>query len=433
MLEDPSDFSHPRAWRDGICTGCLRVKHTPQAAALYAATPPGQMVPGHKLPRLDPLGIAPTLRAGSDSAHGSYTAPRPVHPWLPRCITAREAARLHGFPDWFAFYPLKWHAYRQIGNAVCPPVARAVGREAMRALGYEPRKPVEAVRLVDTFSLPDDRPRTLRRIPHLDHYPRVVAYLFEHSYDETTNRLWRQRFAFEDVLEAIRATGAELPWTRADTFVQEIGRSRNVRQILDACLAKGYSLRAVRDGRFIGEFVPAGESGAVEDKESIQVRSQDVASALSIALAHPFSLQDTVALPALLAEPLVVASMWPGQKVRIEIAIATERGDGGFTAEYRLKSGKRQAGRGCLIVSAAGNLPSRARIGRLAQTACVDEILVMAAITNKHVLISRFEECRAAPREACKNVFEAANAADFLSVRELNEGTYLAPEAIQRR
>ena len=268
----------------------------------------------------------------------------------------------------------------------------------MRALGYEPRKPVEAVRLVDTFSLPDDRPRTLRRIPHLDHYPRVVAYLFEHSYDETTNRLRRQRFAFEDVLEAIRATGAELPWTRADTFVQEIGRSRNVRQILDACLAKGYSLRAVRDGRFIGEFVPAGESGAVEDKESIQVRSQDVASALSLALAHPFSLQDAAALPALLAEPSVVASMWPGRKVRIEIAIAAERGEGGFKAEYRLKSGNRQAGRGCLIVSVAGNLPSRARIGRLAQTACVDEILVMAAITNKHVLISRFEECRAAPR-----------------------------------
>ncbi len=54
-------------------------------------------------------GIAPTLRAGSDSAHGSYTAPRPIHPFLPRCITTREAARLHGFPDWFAFYPLKWH------------------------------------------------------------------------------------------------------------------------------------------------------------------------------------------------------------------------------------------------------------------------------------------------------------------------------------
>jgi len=133
-----------------------------------------------------------------------------------------------------------------------------------------------------------------------------------------------------------------------------------------------------------------------------------VASAYSIALAHPFSLQDTVALPALLAEPLVV---------RFNVARTKgphrnrdcdgKRGDGGFTAEYRLKSGKRQAGRGCLIVSAAGNLPSRARIGRLAQTACVDEILVMAAITNKHVLISRFEECRAARAEACKNVFEA--------------------------
>ena len=158
LLEDRSDFSYRRRWDRQRCTGCLRIRHSANAVELYAATPPGSTVPGHKLPRLDPNGICSTLRAGSDSTHGSYTAPRPVHPFRPRCITAREAARLHGFPDWFAFFPTKWHAYRQIGNAVCPPVARAVGFSILSALGLAPWKPKKLIALADTFELPVDRP-----------------------------------------------------------------------------------------------------------------------------------------------------------------------------------------------------------------------------------------------------------------------------------
>ena len=132
---DASDLSYPRKWNRKSCSGCLRTKHNPNSIALYAATPPGAMVPGHKLPRLDPNGLAPTLRAGSDSTRGSYTAPRPIHPLLPRCITTREAARLHGYPDWFMFFPTKWHAYKQVGNSVCPPVGRAVAAQVLLALG----------------------------------------------------------------------------------------------------------------------------------------------------------------------------------------------------------------------------------------------------------------------------------------------------------
>jgi DNA (cytosine-5)-methyltransferase 1 len=260
---DPSDYSHPRQWSGQSCTGCWRVRHTEQAAAIYAATPPGHTVPGHKLPRLDPNGIAPTLRAGSDSSHGSYTAPRPIHPYRPRCITAREAARLHGFPDWFGFYPLKWHAYRQIGNAVCPPVARAIGREILRVLGYHPSKPQQDIVLPSAFVLPTDRPRTLKRIPHMVHYPPVVKYLFERAFDADRAQLRQARFTFADVQKAIEATGVDLSWSRADTFLPEIARSRNVRRILSFCLTKGYSIRAIREGAFIGEFVAAGEPGTV--------------------------------------------------------------------------------------------------------------------------------------------------------------------------
>jgi DNA (cytosine-5)-methyltransferase 1 len=47
-------------------------------------------------------------------------------------LTLRMTARLQAFPDNWAFAGRKTAAYRQIGNALPPPVARAVG-EAIRA------------------------------------------------------------------------------------------------------------------------------------------------------------------------------------------------------------------------------------------------------------------------------------------------------------
>ena len=82
--------------------------------------------------------MANTLRAGSDSARGAFTSPRPIHYRHPRCITVREMARLHGFPDWFRFHVTKWHGARQIGNAVPPPLARAVATSVLAAAGLTP-------------------------------------------------------------------------------------------------------------------------------------------------------------------------------------------------------------------------------------------------------------------------------------------------------
>jgi len=58
-------------------------------------------------------------------------------------------ARLHGFPDWFRFHETKWHGARQIGNAVAPPVARAVASEVIKAMGVRPSWPKEAIELGD--------------------------------------------------------------------------------------------------------------------------------------------------------------------------------------------------------------------------------------------------------------------------------------------
>jgi DNA (cytosine-5)-methyltransferase 1 len=62
----------------------------------------------------------------------------------------REAARLHSFPDWFRFHQTKWHGFRQIGNAVPPLLAQAVGREIVASLNVMPSVSLEALELGDT-------------------------------------------------------------------------------------------------------------------------------------------------------------------------------------------------------------------------------------------------------------------------------------------
>jgi DNA (cytosine-5)-methyltransferase 1 len=102
------------------------------------------------------MGIAPTLVGGSKKHGGPDLGPTraryqwaklgvdglgiadeppgPEHPtnFKPR-LTVRMTARLQGFPDSWVLTGGKTAAYRQVGNAFPPPVARAVG-EAIHAV-----------------------------------------------------------------------------------------------------------------------------------------------------------------------------------------------------------------------------------------------------------------------------------------------------------
>lgn len=109
-------------------SGFLRTRHTDVVRERFHSTKPGNAEPVSRFYRLSYSGIAPTLRAGSSAAYGKFMAARPIHPVEDRCITVREAARLHSFPDWFEFHPTKWYGYMQVGNSVPPLLAEMVAR-----------------------------------------------------------------------------------------------------------------------------------------------------------------------------------------------------------------------------------------------------------------------------------------------------------------
>ena len=145
--EDASDFAHPRRWDPTLLTSSTRTAHTDLSRSRFLATAPGKIEPVSRFLKLDPAGVCNTLRAGTDSARGAFTSPRPIHPHLPRVITVREAARLHSYPDWFRFHATKWHGFRQIGNSVPPLLGRAVAAQLVAAMGLQPRKPTPLVEL----------------------------------------------------------------------------------------------------------------------------------------------------------------------------------------------------------------------------------------------------------------------------------------------
>lgn len=141
LARDPSNFAYNRKYDQNLLTASLRTEHTALSKKRFLSTENGATEPVSRFKKLHPEGLCNTLRAGTDSARGAFTSARPIHPFSPRVITVREAARLHSYPDWFRFHTTKWHGFRQIGNSVPPLLGRAVASGIMTALGMIPKKP----------------------------------------------------------------------------------------------------------------------------------------------------------------------------------------------------------------------------------------------------------------------------------------------------
>jgi DNA (cytosine-5)-methyltransferase 1 len=90
----------------------------------------------HGGPDLGPTRARAAWRAlGVDGLGIAADPPGPEFPagQLPK-LTVRMVARLQGFPDTWEFSGRKTAAYRQVGNAFPPPVARALGVAIAAAL-----------------------------------------------------------------------------------------------------------------------------------------------------------------------------------------------------------------------------------------------------------------------------------------------------------
>jgi DNA (cytosine-5)-methyltransferase 1 len=150
---DRRDLSRPRLWDPQVLTSSCRTDHADDVVARFDKTTAGHPERVSRLFRLDRHGVSCTLRAGTHYERGSFNAPRPIHPVLPRVISVREAARLHSLPDWFRLHWTKWHGFRQVGNALPPRLGRAIGAELVRALAISPSRPSPAIELGDPWLL----------------------------------------------------------------------------------------------------------------------------------------------------------------------------------------------------------------------------------------------------------------------------------------
>ncbi len=140
---------YKRKWNPDVLTSSFRTDHSSISRMRFSETAPGTVEPISRFYKLSPDGVSNTLRAGTDGARGAFTSPRPIHYRHSRCVTVREMARLHGFPDWFRFNHTKWHGARQIGNAVPPPLARAVACAVTEAMDIQVARPKRILELGD--------------------------------------------------------------------------------------------------------------------------------------------------------------------------------------------------------------------------------------------------------------------------------------------
>lgn len=94
----------------------------------YSALKFGERDSKTRINRLNPNKPSYTIVVGSDKGGGKGH----VHPYMPREVTPRESARLQSFPDYWEFTGTSRHPIRQVGNAVPPIFAAAVGAHVLK-------------------------------------------------------------------------------------------------------------------------------------------------------------------------------------------------------------------------------------------------------------------------------------------------------------
>jgi DNA (cytosine-5)-methyltransferase 1 len=120
--------------------------HSNRIIKRYGGMSAGERDAHTRINKLDLERPSFTIIVGSDKGGGKGH----IHPTEPREVTPRESARIQTFPDWWSFSGTSRHPIRQVGNAVPPLLAAAVGNEIRHHLFGKSRIPFTTiVRLLD--------------------------------------------------------------------------------------------------------------------------------------------------------------------------------------------------------------------------------------------------------------------------------------------
>lgn len=116
------DWSSPRVDREQLA---LASQDTHRRVASFEDRVKSLPTEAYAFRRLDGAESFPTICGGTLPATKSGTR---LHPTCARVLTIRELARAQGFPDEMQFEGTAQEVHSQIGNAVPPPLARALGK-----------------------------------------------------------------------------------------------------------------------------------------------------------------------------------------------------------------------------------------------------------------------------------------------------------------
>jgi DNA (cytosine-5)-methyltransferase 1 len=114
--------------------------HKDTSIARYRTLGFGKREPLGRVDRLDPRKPAKTVISGGTSGGGRSH----LHPYLARTLSVRECARLQTFPDDYVFCGTIGRQFTQVGNAVPPMLAAALGHFIAREFFGVPALPQQA-------------------------------------------------------------------------------------------------------------------------------------------------------------------------------------------------------------------------------------------------------------------------------------------------
>jgi len=184
---DEFKLCHNRNLKSKKLWGHLGSNHTSTSIERFKTTLPGNTEKTSRFFKLSPELPCNTLRAGTPSGKGAFTAARPIHYKHPRCITIREAARLHSYPDWFNFNRTIWHGFRQVGNSVAPLFAKSIGDEIMKNLKLDSSK-------LEIYNLEEQEEKLLKM--NMSEATKFFGY--KRSYMPTRKRLTKKTAAINE-------------------------------------------------------------------------------------------------------------------------------------------------------------------------------------------------------------------------------------------